>query len=281
MTTNNPLQGYYRQVKNYINLPSGITYYTPESVEFTVNGEIPIMPMTSKDEMIFKNPDALLNGEALSSVIKSCCPTIKNPKKLLINDINAIVVAVRLASFGEEFSTECNCPACGEKNTYALDLSYISANIGKLDADYVVNLDNGLSIFVKPFEYVDFIKATLRSFEQAKIMKVLESNALDDIQKFSAYGKAFNEIATLNYELIVNAIIKIVGDNGEMVVTEKKHIAEFLENIDSQTVEEVEKLLKVINEIGVQSTIEAECQKCENKWDLPIDYNPVNFFTNS
>ena len=82
----NPLTQYFRQFKLYLKLPSGIAYYTTDQVQFTDSGEIGVMPMTGKDELSLKNPDALLNGEALVEVIKSCVPGVKNPRVLLTND---------------------------------------------------------------------------------------------------------------------------------------------------------------------------------------------------
>lgn len=281
MTNKNPLEGYYRQIKKFVSLPSGTTYYDKDIVGFTDTGEVGVMPMTGKDELMFKNPDALLNGEAISSVITSCCPSVKNAKKLLINDVNALIVAIRYASFGDSFSIDTVCPACSEKNTYSLDLDYVINNVDKLDESYVVNLDSGLSVFIKPFEYSDFVKASLKGFEQSKITRILQDNSIDDMKKFEIFGKSFNEIANLNYQLIANSIVKIIGDNGNLIVTEKEHISQFILNIDSTTVDAIEAVLKKINDIGIQRDIKAVCQKCKHEWELPIDYNPVNFFTDS
>ena len=73
----NPLKKYYRQPKQYIKLPSGYKYYPADSIEVSESGEIAVYPMTAKDELLFKTPDALLNGEATVSVIQSCVPAIK------------------------------------------------------------------------------------------------------------------------------------------------------------------------------------------------------------
>ena len=65
MTENtNPLGKYYRQPQIYIKLPSGGRYYPKEVYTPTETGEIPILPMTAKDEMAFKTPDAMINGQA-------------------------------------------------------------------------------------------------------------------------------------------------------------------------------------------------------------------------
>ena len=65
MTENtNPLQQYYRQPAIYIKLPSEGRYYDKNTFTPTETGELPILPMTAKDELAFKTPDALINGQA-------------------------------------------------------------------------------------------------------------------------------------------------------------------------------------------------------------------------
>ena len=49
----NPLNKYYRQPAIYITLPSKGKYYTAESFRPTETGDIPVLPMTAKDEMAF------------------------------------------------------------------------------------------------------------------------------------------------------------------------------------------------------------------------------------
>ena len=74
----NPLQKYFRQPKIYIKLPSNGKWYPNGSLEVTDNMEFPVYAMTARDELMFKTPDALLNGQSTVDVIQSCVPSIKN-----------------------------------------------------------------------------------------------------------------------------------------------------------------------------------------------------------
>ena len=67
MTDNtNPLAGHFRQPKLYVKLPSGGQFNNKEALDMPENGELAIFPMTAKDELLMKNPDALLNGDAVA-----------------------------------------------------------------------------------------------------------------------------------------------------------------------------------------------------------------------
>lgn len=75
----NPLVNHFRSPKLYVKLPSGTSLYSEDVIEIPESGEVPIFPMTAKDEIMMKNPDALLNGEATTQLLMSCCPNIKKP----------------------------------------------------------------------------------------------------------------------------------------------------------------------------------------------------------
>lgn len=73
----NPLLGYMRQPKIYIRLPSNGLFWEEGSIDIPENNEFPVYSMTAKDELTFKTPDALMNGQAIVDVIQSCMPNIK------------------------------------------------------------------------------------------------------------------------------------------------------------------------------------------------------------
>ena len=57
--------------------------------------------MTAKDEMAFKTPDAMINGQSTVDVIKSCVPNLLDPWKMVNYDTDAVLLAIRIATYGE------------------------------------------------------------------------------------------------------------------------------------------------------------------------------------
>src|SRR6056300_1622120 len=96
-----PLQKFYRQPKLYLSLPSDGKYYPPGVLETTETGEYPVYSMTAKDELAFKTPDALINGQSTVDVIQSCIPNIKNAWEMPSLDLDAALIAIRIATYGE------------------------------------------------------------------------------------------------------------------------------------------------------------------------------------
>ena len=273
----NPLAQYFRQFKLYLKLPSGTTYYTPNVVQFTDSGELGVLPMTGKDELVLKNPDALLNGEALIEVIKSCVPGVKDPKALLSNDIDALITAVRFATFNDSLETTLYCPSCGTENVFKLDLQYALDNMDYLDPEYAVNLDSGVSVYIKPHAFPDVLKGLHAQFEQSKLTRALENDNITDLERTAIFSKAFKEMASITYDLILNSIIKVVDETNNVNVNNRSHIKEFLANIDNRSVDKIADMIKDINLVGIKRTFTAKCEKCDHEWENQIDFNPVNF----
>jgi len=274
---NNPLRQYFRSFKLYLKIPSGTSYYTPDVVEFTEKGEIGVMPMTGKDELALKNPDALLNGEALIEVLTSCVPAVKQPRQLLANDIDALITAIRYATYNDTLETTIACPKCKHENTYKLDLQYALDNMSELESEYIVNLETGLSIFVRPYAFPELLKGLHAQFEQNKLARAVESETISDEQRSSVFTKAFKEMAVTKFELIASGIVKIVDEANNVNVSDKKYIKDFLQNIDKKSVDRISDLIDEINQIGIKRTFTAKCEKCEHQWESEIDFNPVNF----
>lgn len=281
MTQVNPLRHYFRGIKLYIGLPSGTSFYSPDIVEFTESGEVGIMPMTAKDEVITRNPDALLNGEAISQIITSCVPAVKQPKKLLANDIDTLMIAIRHATYGDDLEVNVACPECKHMNKFSVNITQNLATMAKLDPEYIVELKDGIKIYVKPFSYQDTILAMRAQFEQFKIAKNIGNDKLSDEDRMKIFSKSFNEISNLNVQLITNCIVKITQESEDLQVTDPKFILEFLQNIEKHVFNQLDELIKEINSIGVNKMFNAVCEECKHEWEAAIDFNPINFFTES
>lgn len=276
-TSVNPLKQYFRQVKLYIKLPSGNSYYSNDVVEFVNTNEVGILPMTGSDELALKNPDALLNGEALIQVIKSCVPNIKNPRLLLSNDIDALITAIRYATFNDSLETNLHCPECNHENSFKLNLQYALDNMEFLESEYVVNLDSGVSVFVKPHAFPELLRSLHAQLEQSKLTRSMSDESISDNERSIIFGKAFKEMSQMTYELMLNSVIKVINESAGINVTDKSFIKEFLYNIDKQSIDKIDDLIKEINKIGIKKTFIAKCEKCDHQWENDIDFNPVNF----
>lgn len=101
----NPLAMFMRQPKIYISLPSGGKYWPVGSLEIPNNNQLAVYSMTARDELLLNIPDALMNGQAVVDVIQNCVPSIKNAWEMPSIDVDVILIAIRLATYGEMMTT--------------------------------------------------------------------------------------------------------------------------------------------------------------------------------
>lgn len=280
MSNNNPLSNYFRQTKTYISIPSSKSdFMTDKIVEFSNDRkELGILPMTGLDEMTIRNPDALLNGEATIKIIQSCVPSVKDPKKLFINDVNALMVAIKLASTGPNHPITTGCPSCSHENSFNLNLESLIHDIQMLDSEYIVKVKD-LTVYVRPYTYEDQLKALSLGFEENKTFKLMTNATIEDIDRIKAVSSAIEKISKLNFQLLTASVYKIGLSDGT-VVDNPEHIKEFIQNVDLEYAKEIDKKVSEINVIGVPDSLHAECSECKHTWKVPISFNPTDFFIN-
>lgn len=279
--THNPLSGYFRTAKMYTRLPSQGKFYTAEVVDFPDNGELAVYPMTAKDEVLMKNPDALLNGEAVAELIRSCVPAVKQPRNMISNDIEALLLAIQGASYGDDLEVSGNCPVCNEKCSGVASVEGALETMTLLENEYTIKTDTGLYITLRPFTYESTIKAGITNFKSTRSLQSI-GEIKDEMAQLKAFNESFKRIAAMNFELIVDSVAVISGEgpDGEFVVHDRGQIREYLENCENSVGKAIEKEIARINRIGVNKTVQLECDQ-HGAFTQEVGFDPVNFFTAS
>jgi len=290
----NPLSSFYRAPKLYAKLPSLGQYYSADVVEMPENGELPVFAMTSKDELLMKNPDALLNGEAVIQVIKSCIPNVKDASKMLSADVDTLLVAIQGATFGDDLEVTGTCDKCSSEARGIASVEMALETMQVLEDVYNVELMD-LNILIKPFSYSSTIQAGITNFQSTRSLQNI-GDIEDDEERLKLFNENFLKVAELNFDLILDSINTISGKNedGDFVVSDKKHIAEFLNNVDSSVGKAIEEKIQEINSIGIAQEMTLQCPNPEcfenegidNEEDYytfttKVNFDPVNFFTAS
>ena len=278
---NNPLKKYFRQAKLHIALPSEYKFYPPGSIDVPETGELEVMSMTAKDELSFKTPDALLNGQATVEVIQSCIPAIKNAWIMPSIDIDAALVAIRMATYGETLTMTTKVPVTGEEREYELNLRDVLDNFSNLVYENVVQV-NDLTIYLRPLTYQEFTKNALKTFEEQRIFNVVNDESISDEDKLQAFTNSFTKLTQLTVDMIVQGIDKIIV--GEDEVTNIAHIQEFMKNADKEFFNKVmdhlneQKEKYTIKPMEVRSSPEDIAAGAPETFTIPITFDQSNFF---
>lgn len=271
----NPLKKHFRTPAIYLKLPSQGLFWDNDAIDLPDNKEIPIFPMTTEDEVLLKLPDGLLNGESVVKVIKSCCPNIKDPEKIPSVDLDPILIAIRIATYGSEMDISSTCPKCSSEDTFGIDLNPILENIRMPDFSETTKSD-GLTFFFQPQTYKDLQILAMINFEERMILKALDSTEMTNEQKTIKIKESAKKMVELNLESLTRST-KSIKPDGEDEVTDKNMIKEFYQNTSNAIIRHVQKTIDKLTESSL-STPTLSCTSCGNQYKTRLDFNFSNFF---
>ena len=272
---NNPLKQYFRQPAIYIRLPSDGRYYPEGALEPTANGEYPVMPMTTLDEITYRTPDALFNGSAVPSVIQSCVPNIRDAWKMPSMDIDTVITAIRIATYGHEMEITTRCPRCENEEDYALDLRQILENIGRPDYDEFLELGD-LKLYFRPMTYRQINENSMRQFEEQKTLQALGAADMEDQQRLAQMGAMLKKITEITTQALAQNIRLVQTPAAQ--VEDPAHIAEWLANCDRKMFAKIRDHIVAVKETGELKPLKMKCTACSNEYQQQFTLDMANFF---
>lgn len=278
----NPLSSYMRQPKIYISFPSRGKWWEPGSLDFTENGEYPVYSMTAKDELMFKTPDALLNGQSMVDVIQSCMPNIKNAWNIPTIDFDLILIAIRLATYGDKMPITHKIPVINEEIEHELDLRVLIDSQQKNQWIEQIVIDPNFIIYVKPLTFKNLTKTSIQAFETSRILNMVNDPNLSEEQKIKVFNESFSKLTAVTIDIVAESVYKILTPDGE--VTDADFIKEFLSNADKDLFQKIQTHLQDLKKkndlppLELTTTEEQQSKGAPATYTIPVSFNDSDFF---
>lgn len=310
---NNPLMQFARRPELTVKLACDPNWYPEGFIQYTLNNEVEVYPMLPKDELMLYNPDALLSGQAIFNLIKSCCPSVLNTEKLFYPDANVLLLAIKRATYGNEHSQSHICPKCANmveqlkngtdkdkeklekllkehkitdhEEEHIFNIDELLSSITHLSGSYEVMIDN-LLYSLEPHTIKVKEQYSILSLQRDKLLKMYKEmlDRTEDISEeeknkiISTVTEIQGKMIDANNEIFAEGIkfIKLPDDS---VVSDKTMIKEFIANSKTSVINQLSEEISKINSIGLPEKIEIECGYCGYKYEVPlIGYNQSDFF---
>ena len=279
----NPLSKYFRQPAVYIKLPSQGRYYDKQTFTPTETGEIPILPMTAKDELAFQTPDGMMNGQSTVDVVKSCVPNMLDPWQMVNYDTDVILLAIRIATYGETMDIKYVTPVTNEEQSATVNPPQMLEQIAQFKIEDYATTSKGFKVKISPLTYKTLTKVQVAQFEQQKILGTINDSALTEQQKQTAFSKSWHNINDVNFSLLVDSIGEITSPDGD-VVNDRKQILDFVAKADTKTIKEIEKKLQELRvqaqtpPLKIKATEEQVKAGVPATFEVPMTFDNSNFF---
>ena len=272
------LQNYQRQPKLFIDLPSKGNFYDETVIEGGQYMQVPVFGMNAMDEIMFKTPDALFSGEATVQVIKSCIPTILDPWKLVGFDIDYILIAIRIATYGDDMPVTTKCPKCTAENESVLSMTKMLGGYTDYETENSFTIDE-LTFHLKPLTYKQMSDFAQESYQYERTLyQISQNNDLADELKQQHTKDIYNKTSYLNLRTAITYIKSVT--NSTESETDLESITEFVVNNDSKFYNALkEKIFELANQWKVPP-VDVQCggEECNEQYSTTVDLDYASFF---
>ena len=276
MTQSNPLAKHFRQPSIYLKLPSQGRYWPDDALTLSATGDLPVYPMTTKDEIALRTPDALMNGSGVVDVIKSCIPAIVDPWQMPSVDVDACLIAIRIASYGTDMNVASRCPKCEHSNENTVDLNHALEQISMPDYNHTVT-DKDLKIKLKPQNYYAVNKTNSIAYKEQRILDVLANQEVSAEDRERNLKSITDELIELNVDNLTASTEYILMGDGTKV-TDLAFIKEFYSNTSGALVKKIQDALGNIAKSAGLKPYKNVCTECEHEYQTEVTFDYANFF---
>lgn len=223
-------------------LPSNGKVY-PQDSSLHGRDSVEIKAMTAKEEDILTSRALLKKGSVITELIRSCLMDRSiNPLDLLSGDRNALMVAIRITGYGQEYVVELECPECNVKSPHTFDLGALP--IKRLEIDPVVTGDNVFE-FLLPYSKKNVKFKFMTGRDEEEIMLTSE--------KQKKLG-----LTTGDTSITTNLLYSLVSIDG---VEDRAKIAGFVRSMPARDSLALRSYIKE-NEPGIIMKQETTCNAC-------------------
>jgi len=273
MNPTNPLQRYYRQPKIYISLPSKGLYYDEGAFHGDYNN-VPIFGMNGMDEIMYKTPDALFTGEATTKVIESCCPFIKDASRMPTLDVDSIVTAIRIATFGEMLTVNHSCPNCANEDSFEIDLKVFLDYFSSLTFDNKIQVGE-LLVTLKPLSYQELTEVNIENFKLQKMLRQVQDMPSEEDQQ-KQVDLVYKNLADIQTQLFIKSIESVQIPEG--VVDQVDFISDWVKNSDRLLYEKIKEKLESNKNKWQTPPQPVKCSACGTEDTISVNLDQSNFF---
>lgn len=241
-----------------VELPSQGKFY-PEGHPLHGKQEIEIRQMTAKEEDLLTSRALLKKGIAIDRLISSIIVDKRiNADSLLIGDRNAIIIATRIAGYGNMYETKVTCPACEATQDYNFDLHNHSTYDGSEASDLgIVQNEDGTFNVRLPRTGVEACFRLMNGRDEKTLLASLQNQRNSKVE-----NNITRQLSTI-----------LVSVNGDSSMQAKQYFVDNVPSIDSRHLRTAYKMAAP----NIDLTQHFECSECSHEQDLEVPLS-ADFF---
>jgi hypothetical protein len=274
-----------------IGLPTRGIFYQPGILKDGVDpSRIAVRTLGVMDELKYRDPFLLVSGKAIAHLIHHLCgDQIEMPEEMCEIDIETILLAARLASYGSLLKVKHICThkteegdaqtSCEHENTVQIDLHEHILRYGPIEHEErfeIVLPRVGQTVYLKPVPYRTTMELMRNVMTTRKRAGEIDLNDIENVLRPDTFAK-YEEILNLGSDLRIKSILDCIW----AVKTRSGHLIEDpaqigpwifeLPNSDHDVINS--RIAEVTADFRKISLIRYLCGKCgaENEFNLQMN----------
>ena len=284
MAQSTPLQQFFRKPRFTIQLPSQGKWY-PAGGLTDATGTVGIFSMTAADDLRFRSGDLLGSGAAVYELIKSCVPDIRDPEQIPTVDLDALLLSIRRASYGDEISTAVSVENTSLVRKLTLSIQELVSNMSNAallwdDTLIITNeLDETLTVTLRPISIKSLYNIARQAMKQNQQIRNLDQNNLD----LDTANEQIKNMSSLNVQLVCDGIQSLQTNTG-YVTSNAGEIRQLISNMDVEYFKaiqdhvEKQKSLLGFQPITLTTTPEEIAAGAPAEWAAEINLEVSEYF---
>lgn len=274
------LQEYQRQPKLFIDLPSRGKWYNDTIIKDGNYEQLPVFGMNAMDEIMFKTPDSLYSGESTAQVIQSCIPSILDPWQLVGYDIDYILIAIRIATYGDTMPAETICPFCATRAENEVSLAKMLDGFANYETDFTFDLHD-FTFHLSPITYKANTQFSLEQYQNERAMfqiDKLTDEEMDYKDKDQELKKLYAIGSDINVRMAISYITS-VSRHGQ-TETDLTAISKFVTENDAEFFQELKDKISELTFKWNLPLITVKCpgEDCGKEYNSSINVDYSSFF---
>jgi hypothetical protein len=191
-------------------------------------------------------------------------------------DVDAVLIAIRVASYGTKLTVSAKCPECSEEHDYDIDLTGLLGQVKCPNYDQTVDVD-GLKIKLRAQPYISVTQTNIVQFEEQKIAQALNDPDISDDVRNTRIKVSMKNLLDLNDKMLVDSTEYVETEDGTQV-TDRAQITELYKNSPSTLTKKIEARLAEIAKEGALPMTQLNCSKCNKPYEVPLEFDYARFF---
>ena len=275
MQDNNPLAIFQRKPQPLLKLPSNGRWWAPNSLEN--NSIIEVLSMTGRDEFMLLNANPILLNSVLVELIQRCIPAVKDAWQMPKVDMDAAIIAIRIASYGNMMKTVHQCPNCKADNIIDVDLHDMIDNITLPDFDQPIYINDDIAFYVKP--------TTMKDSETIALSQTRRLALLAEITKQDINQEEQAKLINDNLWQLTDDAVKMMSYNIDRViakgavVSDPQFIQQWIMDADRESYDKINRGINDKLDEYKMPRYSTECSACGTNFQAEIEFLPNEFLS--